>query len=121
MNISDLHAGAIRHESFPDEFIERVKNFKRVLAEVEPSSLESTIDGFKRDENPETELAIWERIAATYQWAVAGIPGLTEEQKKEVFTVLLCVSMNTIDVANLQNISTEQATAIISHYNSTKA
>ncbi len=60
-----------------------------VIAEVNRTTLEAFLEGFRRDAHPETELETWEKIAATYQWVVLGTPGLTKAQKKDVFTIVL--------------------------------
>jgi len=114
--MSNLKEGPVIHKVLPADFIVRVKDFKRVLAEVETDSLESTLDGFKRDKNPEAELKVWEKIAATYQWAVIGSPGLTKEQKKDVFAVVLGLSMGTKDFSNCKNLDKEQIAGIVSHF-----
>jgi hypothetical protein len=38
-----------------------------ILAEVDTSTIDQTIDNFKRDQHPASEVVIFERIAATYQ------------------------------------------------------
>ena len=58
MKTPNQKEGPIIHQSLPADFIVRVKDFKRVLAEVETDSFETTLDGFKRDHNPETELKV---------------------------------------------------------------
>jgi len=46
--------------------IERVSAFKAILTDMDGASLDQTIDSFKRDVHPESELVIWERIASTF-------------------------------------------------------
>jgi hypothetical protein len=107
-----LAQGPIRHSSLQDAFIERVKSFMAVIAEVDHTPLEVFLDSFRRDIHPEAELEIWEKIAATYQWATIGSPGLTREQKKNVFTFILGLSMGTRDAINTQNLSNELVAGI---------
>src|ERR1700720_280645 len=64
---SELHKGPIRRPVLPESYVDRIKAFKAILSDVDPTSLETAIDNFKRDTHPEDELAIWERIANTYQ------------------------------------------------------
>ena len=87
-----------------------------MIAEVDHTPLEVFLDNFQKDMHPETELEIWEKIAATYQWAVVGGPGLTKEQKKDVFTMILGLSMGTKDFNNLRNLSKELIAGIESHF-----
>jgi hypothetical protein len=56
------------------------------------SSLETWIDNFKRDANPDQELAVWERIAAAYT-TYCSQRSLSLEAKKDVHTILLLRSM----------------------------
>lgn len=116
VKISDLNEGPIRHEVLPDGFVERVRNYKQALAEVETSSIESTLVDFQRDINPENELRTWEKIASAYQWSVIANAGLTQAGKKEVFAVLLGLSMGSKDFSNIKNLSKEKIDAIVKHY-----
>ena len=116
MKTLHIIAGPIIHDSFPNVFIDRVKNFMTVIAEVDNTPFQDFIDGFQRDHNPESELETWEKIAGTYQWAIVGTPGLTKEQKKDVFTVILGLSMGTKDFNNLKNLSKELVEGIESQF-----
>jgi len=100
----------------PDGFIQRVKEFKQALAEVEKTSLESTLENFQRDTNPENELRVWEKIASTYQWAVIDNVGLIEAEKKDVFGILLGLSMGMKDFSNFKNLSKEKVAEVVSHF-----
>ena len=87
---------------------QRVKDFKQALAEVETSSLESTLDNFQRDANPETELQLWEHMAKVYQWTVVANAGkLDLPQKKEVLNLVLGLSMGQRDFSHLKLLSKE--------------
>ena len=114
--LSDLKVGPIKHETLPEGFIERVKNFKQAIAEVETSSLESTLDNFQRDSNPETELYLWEHIAKMYQWTIVANAGLSLPQKKEVFSVLLQLSMGMKDFSNIKTLTKETIAEIVDRY-----
>lgn len=113
---SDMQEGPIRHQTLPDSFIQRVKDFKQVLAEVENSSIEMTLEDFQRDLNPENELKIWEKIASAYQWSVIANAGLTQAGKKDVFDVLLGLSMGSKDFSNIKILSKEKIDAIVNYY-----
>ncbi len=113
---NNVSGSSIKYHSLPDTFIDRVKGFMAVIADVDDTPLQTFLDSFQRDLHPETELETWEKIAAAYQWAVAGIPGLTREQKKDVFTVILGLSMGVLHFDNVKNLTNEQVGAIISHF-----
>jgi len=93
---------------------------KTALNEVYPMSLEGWQGGFRRDENPELEIAIWLHIAEVYR-TVVGERTLTFDQKKEIFTILLsCTFYTTGDDAsaalNPKVISKQDAESIITSF-----
>jgi len=114
--ISDLKRGPVIHKTLPSDFIERVKNLKQVIAEVETSSLESTLDNFQRDSNPETELVLWEHIAKMYQWTIVANAGLSLPQKKEVFSIFLQLSMGMKDFSKIKTLNKEVIAEIVERY-----
>lgn len=114
--LSDLKVGPIRHATLPDDFIQRVRDFKQAIAEVDKTSLESTLDNFQRDANPEVELVLWEHIAKMYQWTVVAYSGLTLPQKKEVLNLLLGLSMGQVDFSHIKLLSKEAVAEIKDRY-----
>ena len=116
VKISDLQEGEIRHPVLPEVIIERIKTFKGILGDVEPSSLEQTIDSFKRDMHPERELIIWERIASTYQTYLAHNPTDDPEIKNEIYSVMLAVSMGMDDWSRIKHLTAEQIDHIKMNY-----
>ena len=113
---SQLYKGPIRHLVLSDEFIDRVKRFKRTLADVDGTSLEETIDNFKRDTHPGEELAIWERIANTYQLFLSRNPTTDLAIKKEIFAVLLGASMGADDWSNIKKLNSDQINHLVLNY-----
>lgn len=99
-----------------DNFTNRVRAFKAILADVEPSSVEETLENFQRDANPEIELGVWEQIVLRYQWYLNANPGLTQLEKKDVFAVLLGLSMGAQDFSNIKNLSAEKVEDVITNY-----
>ena len=90
-DLSKFKLGTHQHIALTESLTERIKAFKKVLHEVEPSSIEKTIDDFMRDHHPEREIAVWEKIAERYQKKVN--QKMTSEQKKELYAELLVQSM----------------------------
>jgi hypothetical protein len=72
--------------------MERINKLRDALAEVERSPIEKWVDNFKRDANPDKELAVWERIAAGYT-RYCSRKRLSKEAKEDVFQLLLLRSM----------------------------
>lgn len=113
---SDFADGPIRHKELPGSFIKRVKRFKEVLAEVDHSSLQLTIDNFKMDLKPENELKAWEEIASAYQWTTVRNPGLSLDQKKDVFAVILGISVGAKTFSNIKHLTPEKVSEILEIY-----
>lgn len=88
VDVNQLKPGNIKHEQLTDLQIERIKKVQSVFAEVDSSPLETWIDNFKRDTNPDREIEIWERMARAYSKYING-KNLTLEAKKDVMQVLL--------------------------------
>jgi len=114
--LSDLKRGPVRHQTLPDSFIERVKNFKQAIAEVDKTSLETTLDNFQRDLNPEQELYLWEHIAKMYQWSVVANAGLSLPQKKELFGLLVMLSMGQNDFSHIKLLPKEVVEEVKDRY-----
>jgi hypothetical protein len=113
---SELRKGPIRHPVLPDSFVDRIKAFKAILSDVDPTPIETAIDNFKRDTHPEEEIAIWERIANTYQLFLShnaiGDPAI----RKEVFAVLIGASMGSEDWSNIKKLNGDQIRYLVATY-----
>jgi hypothetical protein len=72
--------------------MERIHKLRDTLTEVYHSPVEKWVDNFKRDADPDKELAVWEKIAAGYTRYCSKRP-LSIEAKKDVFQLLLLRSM----------------------------
>jgi len=96
--------------------IERIKAFKQILGNVDGASLEKTIDNFKRDAHPESELVIWERIASTFQTFLAHNPTTDPAVRKEILAVLIGASMGAEDHSNIKHLSDDQIKHLIANY-----
>ena len=82
------------------------------LDEVSDWSLEKWEDGFRRDANPDRELAIWTYIANVYRDYTSEY-NFSVDQKKELFRVFFTCSMSPKEAVmkdlNLSSISLEEA------------
>src|SRR5689334_9700006 len=81
---SELQAGPVRHATLSAEMDARIRRFEPIFAEVYPRSHEELLDGFKRDLDPEPEVAIWEALATAYQ-AFTQKHTLATDARKEAF------------------------------------
>lgn len=117
INTRDINInGAIKTPILPAGFIKRVQKFKKILAEVEKTTLEQTIANFQQDRHPERELKIWEHITSNYQNFIISNPNLTLEEKKDVFKVLISLSMGIESFNNINNLSKQQIQHLINNY-----
>src|SRR5580700_7097165 len=89
VELADLKDGPIVHPLLSDDLLQRIKAFKQILADVDNTTLDEVIGDFKRDAHPEREIAVWERIAATYTMFLSHNPTDDLATKHDVFSVLL--------------------------------
>jgi hypothetical protein len=71
-------------EILSKNLIKRIKNFKKLLQEVELTDLEITLENFRIDPNREKEIVWWENLAKDFTEATQD-KILTLEVKKELF------------------------------------
>jgi hypothetical protein len=93
LRLSDIQFGPIRHPVLPGNVTKRIKAFKKILGDIDSVPIEQTIDNFKRDADPESELVIWERIASTFQLYLSQNPTTDSAIRKGIFAFLLSASM----------------------------
>jgi len=119
VNAAELKPNEIQHEQLSEEQLRRIKKLHETFAEVDSSSLEKWIDNFKRDVNPDSEIAVWERIANAYT-NYCSRRGLTLESKDDVFQALLLRSMTSDEEAvktlKLKALSADEARKIMKAY-----
>ena len=76
-------------------------------------SLEHTLDNFKRDANPESELLIWERIASTFALFLTHNPTTNAVVRGEMYSVLLGASMGVEDWGNIRHLTENQINDLV--------
>lgn len=87
-----IQSGPSQHESLTDEQLARLRKIYNVFAEVDGQPIEVWIDNFKRDVDPDQELAVWEIMASAYS-QYCDDRELSLEAKQEVYQVVLLRSM----------------------------
>jgi hypothetical protein len=85
---AQLKPGPIRHETLTEKLLERVRYLQSVFREVDPTPVEKWIEDFRRDANPDREIAIWEGMAKPYELFTASRE-MSLEAKKEAYGVVL--------------------------------
>ncbi len=69
----------------------RIRAFKEILGPHDPTSLDETVSNFKRDEDPDAEISIWEQIAHVFHDEVRARGEISmQEQHLIYFASLLC-------------------------------
>jgi hypothetical protein len=116
VSLANLREGPIRHPTLPAEFIERIRAFKEILGDADPVSLAKTIDSFKRDANPDRELAIWERIASIFQMYLSHNPTTDLSVRKDIFAVLVSASMGIEKCENITHLSDNQIKHLVLNF-----
>jgi hypothetical protein len=87
-----LKEGPFRHPPFGEEVRAHLRRLQDVLHDVYPITVEQWEEGFRRDADPEPEIATWLRIADVYEHFTEG-HALDQEHKRDIFDVILaCVN-----------------------------
>ena len=94
--IKDLKIVPIRHETLPIGLLVRIKVVSYALRDAGVLSLDSMIDSFRRDLNPQHEVAHWEQIVAAFLEACV-LMRLSPPQKKDAFVVLIGISVGVLN------------------------
>ena len=106
--LSQIRPGPIRHVTLPSELIKRVMAYKKILGDADPAPVERSIENFKRDLNPEKEVAIWERIAHVFRTFTIEHNITDAARRRHVLRALLMISMGD-DVPASDMLTQEQA------------
>jgi hypothetical protein len=68
MAIEDLKLNDVLHDSLTATQIEAIERIHKTFSEINSSTLEETIDNFKRDQHPDREIAIWLTMVDVYEY-----------------------------------------------------
>jgi hypothetical protein len=124
MDPNDIQISEVVHDTLTTEQIDKIKKIQSTFEEVYPVSLEQTITDFKRDQNPDSEIAIWLQMANAYEKYLASKQGkLDLNTKKEVYKLILSRSMmsaeEAIPNAKLTILTEKEAKEVLSYYTAT--
>ena len=116
---NEIQPGPIQRESLTAKQIERIEALQKIFVEIDGQTVAQWTDSFKRDLDPDKELAIWERMAKAYS-AYCGDHELSLEARKEVYKVILLRSMaspdDVLDRLELKLISKQEAEDVMAGY-----
>jgi hypothetical protein len=96
-----LNPGPIRHETLPPELLEQIQAVYEVVGPFLGTTLEQFEIGFMRDMHPESEVAVWRRIAAAWLAYQEKYLGQPEEDEKKLLAALIAISTGIKDVEAL--------------------
>jgi hypothetical protein len=85
---NQLKPGPVRHEQLTPQQLQRIRRLQTVFAEVDSSPLEKWENDFKRDDDPDREIAIWEAMASAYEIFCTNRT-TSIDAKKDVYTITL--------------------------------
>lgn len=113
-----LSVSEYKHPVFSGDRKDHVINIQKKIHDVYYKSYKDWEDGFRRDANPDQEIAIWEYIISIYESESSGYSGL--EQRKEILQVAIVCSYSAPDIAlnqvQLKTISPEKARSVIAAF-----
>jgi hypothetical protein len=116
---NEIHLNTIQHDTLNADQIEKIKKIQSTFSEVNPSSLEQTITDFKRDRNPDNEIAIWLAMANAYEKFTTK-KTLDLDKKKEAYKLILMRSMESEEDtkinSNLKLLTPKEISEILSYY-----
>ena len=119
--IEGLTQGPIVHKALTEEQLAKIKDIQETFNEVYPVSLDETITNFKRDQNPDNEINIWQNMANAYKPYALNNGG--EEKlgaRKEAFKLILMRSMmpdqEAISSSDLKILNEKEAQTILKNY-----
>ncbi|MDO8366683.1 MAG: hypothetical protein Q7T20_07805 [Saprospiraceae bacterium] len=118
---SDKNSNTREHKDLSEHQKKRISIIQQALIEVNDTSLEETLNNFRKDSNPDSEIEIWEAIAGAYQQMLQKKPAASLEEKHEVYRLLLLRSSMSADEAiahaNLSTLSEATAKEALELYN----
>ena len=115
---NQLTQNTFQHPPFEGELKQRILNIQKELESVNSQTYVEWEDGFRRDQNPRNEIAIWEHIVSVYQQFQKNYPDVAA--KKEIYRIALLCSYSeksaVLTQANVKLISVQAAQEIIDEY-----
>jgi hypothetical protein len=116
---TSLRPGPIRHEMLTPDQMRRIAVLQKTFGDVDPSPFEKWVDDFKRDRDPDREIAIYESMAQAYtSYCTRHL--VTTEARNEVYTLVLARSGAPDDTVlrgvPLKVLSREQAEEVLRGY-----
>jgi len=120
VDAGQLREGNIKHPPFPTETRRELEAMYATLSEVYPISFAEWEEGFRRDQNPANEIAIWKRIADIYERFALRDNQTSLARRKDYFRLILTCSnsprQNIWQVTQLETLSRAEAEPVVAAY-----
>lgn len=120
ISTDSIVSGGIVHDSLSPAQLEKIQKIQATFEEVYAMTLEQTITNFKKDQNPDNEIAVWLLMAEAYTKYLTKHTDLDLTTKKDVFKLVLSRSMmpeqEAIKNAKLSVLNETQAKEVLSYY-----
>ncbi len=114
-NSNQLTQNTYQHPPFEGELKQKISNIQKELESVNSQTYAEWEDGFRRDQNPKNEIAIWEHIVSVYLNFSKIYPDVAA--KKEIYKIAVLCSYSeesaVLTQANVKVISPQVAQEII--------
>ncbi len=92
-NVKDLKISEIRHKELPKYQLNRIKNIHHAIGKYFDTTLEKSIEDYKRDLRPEREIKTWEIMVSTFSDFTEKFSIADEIIRKDIATTLLLFSI----------------------------
>ncbi len=119
MDPNEIQQGPIVSDTLTALQLKRIDYLYNTFKEVDPTSKEKWVEDFKRDQNPDREIEIWEMMANAYNSYCDG-KTIALDVKKEVFKLVLMRSglseAETLTQLKLEFLTKEEAKRILNAY-----
>ncbi len=113
-----LRPGPIRHGSLPQDLLDQIRAVFEVIGPYIGMSLEQFEIGFMRDKHPESEIALWFRIAKAwlaYHEDFLGNKALPSDEERKLLGALIAISSG-IEVMSKLNVPVEVGRRLVRCY-----
>ena len=90
--LRDISPSDYVHETLPEDLLTRIKSITDVFEPIDGLIYEQAVDLYRRNQNPESEIIIWEEMAYAYS-SFTEDKSLPIEEKHEAYKALLLASM----------------------------
>jgi hypothetical protein len=110
--------GEIKHAEFSEGIRDYIRQIQAAFAEQRPLSFEEWEEGFRRDTNPEREIALWSHAADVYATFTAREP--SAERRRDVYRcIVTCLTTGPDTVWHVlrpEALSREEAERIVNRF-----